>query len=268
MSVGDRVVLQVIWGHPHNPQTLCGFENLDPDWFHLGTFTHPGAFAEHIVLAEDHVIPIPDTVSWDNAALVEVLSIAVNAVEQSPVGIGQTALIVGPGSIGLLSAAQAIRAGAGKTIVAGLAGIDDARLDVARRLGVDHVVRVGDDIASALEEIRELTHGAGADVIFDNGGTAGSTSLALDAAAPAAHVSLTGFTPNVALEPMRQIVRKGLTLHGIAASQRRHYGPAIRMIESGLEPVRIVSHHLPMADATEGMELMLDRSASKVLLHA
>lgn len=268
VRVGDRVALQVIWGHPHIPVSLSGHDNLDPDWYHLGTHTQPGAFAEHIVLAADHVVPIPDTVGWDDAALIEALSIAAHADLKTRVGVGERFLAVGPGGLGLLATQIAMRAGAGTTIVAGLAGIDDARLEVARSLGVDHVVSVGADPADALAEIFELTGGAGADVVVDNGGTAGSTSLALDSAAPAGRVAMTGFTPAVEIEPLRQIVRKGLSVHGIAASQRHHYGPAVRMIAAGLQPERIISHRLPMADATTAMELMLNREATKVLLSA
>ena len=268
LAVGDRVALQVIWGHPHAPESMCGHDNLDPDWFHLGTADRPGAMADLIAIEAHHVVRIPDSIDWDNAALIEALSIAVNAMQRASLAVGENFVAVGPGGLGLLATQIAIRAGAARTIVAGLAGVDDARLEVARSLGVDHVVSVGKDMTQAAQAILDLTGGVGAQVVVDNGGTAGSTSLALEVAAPAARLAMTGFTPKVEIEPLRQIVRKGLSLHGIAASQRHHYGPAVRMIQAGLEPAQIISHRLPMSEATEGMELMLGRRATKVLLSA
>ena len=266
VSVGDRVALQVIWGHPQSWETLNGRENLDSDWYHLGTATHPGAFAERIATAAEHVIRLPDEIDWDDGALLEAFSIAANALELTGLALGETFAAVGPGTFGLMTAQIALAVGASHVAVVGLAAVDERRLEVARSLGVHTCLSYDGDAGASAAAFAAAAGGRGADVVVDNGGTAESMPLAFELAAPSARVAVTGFSPSAEIEPFRHIVRKALTVRGVAASQRRHYGPALRMMLAGIRPSEIVSHRLPFEQATEGMRLMHAREATKVLL--
>lgn len=266
LQVGDHVCLQVIWAHDQERAALDGYENLDPDWFHLGTATRPGAFAERIAVPAARAIRIPESVDWEDAALVEAHSIAIHAMERLQPVPGEHFVAVGPGTFGLLTAMLARIGGAATVIVVGQRGIDEARLEVARTLGAGHTLLFDGDAAALAEQVRELTDGEGAQLVVDNGGTPSSTPLALELAASAGRVALCGFTQRCEIEPFRQVIRKSLSLHGIAASQRRHYGPALRSLRAGVRPSAIVSHRLPMERASEAMALMKERRATKVLL--
>jgi threonine dehydrogenase-like Zn-dependent dehydrogenase len=266
VRIGDRVALQVIWGHPHARQSLLGFENLDPDWFHIGASALGGAFAERIAVEADRIVLLPDSIAWEDAALVEPVAVAAHAMELVALRAGETFVVVGPGPFGLLMCQIARSSGAARVVVVGLEGIDEARLEVARRAGADDVLTFAGDTAATASEIATLT-GEGADVVMDCGGTPDSTFLALEAAAPAGRVAMFGFTREARIEPLRQVIRKGLSLYGVSAAQRRHYGLALRMIEASVaRPREIVSHRLPMSRAAEGIELMKARAASKILL--
>jgi threonine dehydrogenase-like Zn-dependent dehydrogenase len=267
VAVGDRVALQVIWGHPHAWQSLIGHENLDPDWIHIGASALGGTFAERIAVPADRVLRLPDDVDWESAALLEPLAVAAHAMDLVRIAPGESLVIVGPGQFGLLMLLIARAAGAGPIAVMGLAGVDDARLARAGELGADALIACTGDLAAVDAAIRAAVGPDGADVVQDCGGTAESTTIALDAAAPAGRVGIFGFTPRVEIEPLRQIIRKGLTLHGVSAAQRRHYAIALRMIERGaVDPRRIVSHRLPVWEAEEGLRLVQSRAATKVLL--
>jgi L-iditol 2-dehydrogenase len=264
VRVGDRVALQVIWGRPHARESLLGFENLDPDWRHIGASALGGAFAERIAVPGDRVLLVPDSVDWDDAALLEPLAVAVHAVELVGIEPAETFVVIGPGPFGLLMAQIARARGAARVAVAGLAGIDDGRLEVAVRFGAK-TIAVPAEPAAAAEVILEAV--GNADAVADCGGTRESTWSALEVAGQGARVALFGFTVEARIEPLRQVVRKGLRLFGVSAAQRRHYGIALRLIETGVvRPSTIITHRLPVARAADGLELVKSREAAKVLL--
>lgn len=267
VAPGDRVALQVIWGRAHAQQSLLGFENLDPDWLHIGASSLGGAFAEQIAIESDRVVHLPQSVAWEDAALLEPVAVASHAMELVKIAPSETFVLIGPGPFGLLMCQMARAGGAAKVVAVGVEGIDEFRLQKAEQAGADAVVRFSGDVAATVAEIRAAVGGEGGDVVIDSGGTPESTFLALEAAAPAARVAVFGFTREARIEPLRQIIRKGLSLHGVSAAQRRHYGQALRMIATQtVRPSEIVSHHLSMRDAARGLELMASREASKVVL--
>ena len=130
-----------------------------------------GAFTRYVVMRPDQLYNIPDHFGLDEAALSEPFAAAVQAVtEVSQVRIGDTALISGPGPIGLLCLKLLVAEGV-KTIVAGAAG-DEARLEAALRAGAARVINVSEqDLAG---EVREETRGAGVDVALECAGHPGS----------------------------------------------------------------------------------------------
>jgi L-iditol 2-dehydrogenase len=264
---GTRVGLQVIWGRPHSRETLDGHENLDPRWIHIGASRLGGAFAERIAMPTERLIPLPETVSWEAGAMLEPLAVAANAMDLVDLRPGEHFVAIGPGPFSLLMILIARASGAAKIVAVGLEGVDTARLAIARRVGADATVEAGADPAETIAAVRDALGADGAEVVLDAGGTAASTPLALDLAAQGARVGIFGFTREAQIEPLRQIIRKGLTLHGVSAAARSHYGMALRMIERGtVSPTEIVSHTLPVARVAEGIELVKAREASKILL--
>lgn len=267
LALGERVGLQVIWGRPYSRQSSLGFENLDPDWVHIGASELGGAFAERIAIPAERVVPIPASVAAEDAVLLEPLAVATHAVELVDLRPAETAVVVGPGAFGLLMCLIARASGAARVIVVGLEGVDDSRLEVARRVGAEATLTFSGAVEPTLDSIHQLTGGEGGDVVLDCGGTSESTFLSLELAAQGGRVAVFGFTREAKIEPLRQIIRKGLTLRGVSAAQRRHYGSALRLIETGMvRPSQIVTHRLPMREAAHGMELLNAREAAKVLL--
>lgn len=264
---GSRVALQVIWGRPHSRQSLRGHENLDPDWIHIGASALGGAFAERIALPAERVVKLPDSVGWEDAVLLEPLAVASNALDLVNPRQGESFAVVGPGPFGLLMIQVARAAAAARVVAVGLKGIDGARLETARRLGAHATFECEGDPLETAEAVKLATGGEGADVVIDAGGTSESTFLSLEIAAPGGRVALFGFTLDVRIEPLRQIIRKGLSLYGVSAAARRHYGIALGLIETGVSrPHKIVSHRLPMERTADGIELVSAREATKVLL--
>src|ERR1051325_1516847 len=97
-----------------------------------GEYRRHGAFAEYVAVPRRIVYRLPDSLSFESAALIEAVSVAVHAVSITPVKLGQTAAVVGSGMIGLLTI-QALRAAGCARVIA--IEPDETRLPLARKLG-------------------------------------------------------------------------------------------------------------------------------------
>ena len=137
-KIGDRVTMEP--GIPCRKCEFCktGRYNLCPDVAFMATPPYDGAFTEYIVSPEDFTFKIPDTMSFDEAALMEPLAVGVYACERSALRPGMTAAVLGLGPIGMVVAQAAKAYGASRVI-----GTDvvDYRLTQAKRFAVDNAFK-------------------------------------------------------------------------------------------------------------------------------
>ncbi len=174
-----------------------------------GEYRRHGAFAERIAVPRRIVYRLPDTLPFDHAALVEAVSVAVHAANVTPIVLGDTAVVVGAGMIGLL-ALQAVRAAGASRVIA--VDINDKRLAVAKDLGADEVLR-GDqvDVPAA---IAKLTDGRGADVAMEVVGATPTVVTAIESVRKGGKVTLVGnVSPTIDL-PLQSVVTREISLHG------------------------------------------------------
>jgi len=128
-----------------------------------------GGYAEYLhVPAEAIVYRLPDTLPFERAVLVEPLAVAHRAIARGRVAPGDNVVVIGPGPVGILTAAAARAAGAGRVV---MVGTRDERLTLATRFGADAVVnsRTSDDLGAA---VRAALRGADADVVIEIAGVA------------------------------------------------------------------------------------------------
>ena len=118
-----------------------------------------GAFAEYVAVPRHILYRLPDSLSFRHAAMVEPVSVAVHAVNRSHVRLGDTAVVVGAGVIGLLLVQVLRAAGCGRIIAVDL---DAKKLDLACKLGADETLR--SDQLDVAAEVMRRTGGRGADV--------------------------------------------------------------------------------------------------------
>ena len=116
-----------------------------------------GAYAERIVVPEALLLALPDTLSFEDGALVEPLAVAMHAVNITPFELMDFVVIVGAGPIGLLTLLAARQRGAGSIIVTDR---DPHRLGVARLLGADQAIDVGRDRPGRRRRGRDATAAA------------------------------------------------------------------------------------------------------------
>lgn len=207
-NAGDRVVVQ--------PLTTCGVcamcragrPNVCLNRGLIGMNTN-GAYAEAVRVPQQQLYRLPDNVSWEHGSLVEPLSVALHAVNLTPLNLMDTVVIVGAGTIGLLALLAAKLKGAGRIIVTDRI---PHRLELATQLGADLVINVAEQ--DPLAVVREATDGAGAHAAIEAVGISPTVQQALALTRIGGHVTWIGNSaPEVTLN-MQQVVTREITIRG------------------------------------------------------
>ena len=259
-SLGDRVVA----AH-HVPCGVChycrrGSESMCRRF--KASNLDPGGFAEYVRVPADNVraaaFRIPPEVSDEAASFVEPLACCLRAVHRARVAPGDSAVVVGLGSIGCLFVQLLKRAGAA---VVGVDPLGD-RADLAKRLGAD---------AAGVPEVarpavRELSGDRGADVVVVTGGGADALPLASALARDggAVHYFAGGGGDGLPLA-LETLYHRELTVTATYSSSQATLAEAFRLIVEGEVTVeRLLTHRVPLERLAEGVELMRRREALKV----
>ena len=205
-----------------------------------------GAFAEFVAVPQRVLYRVPAEVTFVHAALVEPLSIALHAVARSGVALGDTAVVVGTGMIGLL-VVQALRA-AGCGRIYGV-DVDAQRLQAACQLGADEGFR--SDTLDVKSEVLRRTDGRGADLALEVVGATATVQLALAALRKGGRLTLVGnLAPQVEF-PLQAAVTREITIHGSCAS-RGEYPACLEMIARGrMKVAPLVSAVAPLSDGPQ-----------------
>lgn len=192
-----------------------------------GEFRRHGAFAEYVLVPSNILYRLPDSLPYEHAALIEAVSIAVHAVNITPIELGDTAVVVGTGMIGLLVVQAARLAGCSQVIAVDL---DDAKLEVAKSLGATHTINPKTTDAPA--RVAELTEGHGAAVAIEAVGAAAPIKTAILCVRKGGTVTLVGnISPNVEI-PLQTVVSRQIRLQGSCASNGE-YPACIALLANG-----------------------------------
>jgi L-iditol 2-dehydrogenase len=224
-----------------------------------------GAFTRYVVMRPDQLYRIPDDFGLDEAALSEPFAAAVQAVtEITQVRLGDTALVSGPGPIGLLCLKLLVAEGV-KTIVAGAAG-DEARLEAALRAGAAGAVNVSKQ--DLVDAVREETHGAGVDVALECAGHPASVRACLEALRPMGRYTQVGICGKEIQFPIDQIFYKQLTVTGSVCYTARTWDRMMKIYEQGRIRLNdLVTTKLPISDWRSAFDLCMGKKALKVLMY-
>ncbi|WP_010097373.1 galactitol-1-phosphate 5-dehydrogenase [Ornithinibacillus scapharcae] len=172
----------------------------------------PGAYAEYTKLPATHVIPLPDNVDYDTAAMVEPSAVVAHGFYRTKIQPGAEVAIMGVGSIGLLAVQWAKIFGAKKVYAI---DIDDNKLAIAKELGADVVINSLDKLAH--EEIMEYTNGHGVDIAIESAGSPITSSQIFALPRKGGEVVFLGIPYadiNIERFFFEKIVRNELTVYG------------------------------------------------------
>jgi threonine dehydrogenase-like Zn-dependent dehydrogenase len=204
-----------------------------------------GGFAQYMYLPWNAVLHrVPDSVSDAEAGIVTPLSNGIEwALYDAGVGFMSSVLVQGPGQQGLSQVVACKQAGASLVVVTGTSR-DHARLELARRLGADHVIDVEQD--DPLARVRELTGGEGVDVVVDctAGAGTGPVLLGIDALKRRAGTMVVqGELASFPDFPLKKLTEKAITIKSARGHSYRAVELAIAQLASKRFPLELLTTH-------------------------
>ena len=267
-SVGDRVLVGAIT--PCGQCNACLSGNLSQcghgsgyeaigGWRFGNTIN--GAQAESLLVpnAQANLAKIPDDVTDEQVVLLaDIASTGISGAESGGVRIGDVVAVFAQGPIGLCASLGAKLMGA--AVVIGVDG-DDARLAIAKKMGVDVVLDYRK--VDVVDEIRRLTHGTGADVAIESLGTQETFENALRVLRPGGTLSSLGVYSGKLQMPYDAFAA-GLGDHRIVTTLcpggKERMRRLIEMVRSGRLDLRpLITHRFKLADINEAYKLFGER---------
>ena len=231
-----------------------------------------GGYAEFIKRRAAGCFPLPENMSWDEAALVEPLAVSVHAVRRGALSGGETVLVLGAGNIGLTAVAAARAMGAGRIFATAR---HPQQADMAQRLGADTVV--SDSGTELKEALLEATEGRGADLTIETvGGRTGETiAQAVDCTRMQGRIVILGLHwKAITTDWMEPLLKEQSIIFSSCYSildGRHDYEAAIDMVAAGRAPVgQMVTHRFPLERMQEALDTAYDKGSGsiKVQIHS
>lgn len=252
---------------PALPCEACEFcwrgdPHLCPDQYFAGDPTQDGALCEYVSWPLEKLIPLPDFISDEDAAMLEPLGVAIHNIDLGQIRPGMSVGVYGCGPIGLLTIQMARVAGASEIIATDLL---PHRLEAAKALGaqVYQATLDGNERLPILVD----THKVGVDVAFETAGDNAAVETAIETAKPGGRVVLCGI-PSVNRTSFKasSARRKGLTIQ-MVRRMKHTYPRAIKLVENGQVELRsLVSHRFPLEQAAEAFDIAQRREGLKVVV--
>lgn len=265
---GERVTLHPVIFCGYCFYCLKGHVNMCLNRRTIG-YDENGGFAEYVLIPESMVssgslMKIPDSVSYEEAALSEPLGCTVNSIETCRLNVGASLLIVGAGPMGLMNLLVARVSGAGKIIVSEPV---KERLELAERLGADVLVNPKEE--NLLSRVREETEGLGVEAAVVSVGIPQVISESLSAVRKLGVVNLFAGCPvdsEMMIDP-NLIHYKELIVTGSQNATLTQFKRGLGLLESGAVDLGcLISHRLPLERGREAFEKRISLEGLKPVL--
>ena len=260
LKVGDRVALEPGKTCGHCEFCKTGRYNLCPDVVFFATPPVDGVFQEYVAHEAALCFKLPDNVSTLEGALIEPLAVGFHAAIQGDAHLGQRAVVMGAGCIGLVSMMALKARGVSEVYVV---DIMEKRLDKALELGATGVINGAKE--DVLEKVNELTDGAGMDLVIETAGTEITTRQAIHMAKKGSNIVLVGYSKSGEMTlPMSLVLDKELTFKTVF--RYRHIYPiAIDAGAAGKVNLKgIVTDIFGLDEAQKAMDYSVNNKADIV----
>lgn len=208
-----------------------------------GEYRRHGAFAEYVAVPRRICYKLPEGLSFEHAAMIEAVSVAVHAAGLTPVKLADTAVVVGSGMIGVLVVQALKLAGCARVIAV---DVDDARLKLAGELGADAGLNPKkEDVAEA---VRALTGGRGADAAVEVVGATEPVQTALASLRKGGALTLVGnVSPKVEL-PLQSVVTRQIRVTGSCASSGEYPACLDLLARGAIRVEPLISARAPLSE--------------------
>jgi L-iditol 2-dehydrogenase len=266
-KIGDRIV-----GEPHTKACgmcyLCRTGNIQicaqkrsPGW------GIDGAFTKYLKAPEHLLHKIPDSIDFEEAALIEPVSnVTHDVLERAKIEPEDFVVIFGPGPIGLLAAQIAKAAGARFVCLLGINNDEEIRLKVARGLNIDLVINIEKE--DPYNKILELTNNIGADLVVEASGSEQAIGTGIKLLRKKGRFCVIGMNPNQEIKfPWNQAIFKSLDIFFCISTSYTSWEKSISlMARNAINVKKIISHIEPLTNWEKAFNLIEDQKALKVIL--
>ena len=221
----------------------------------------PGSFAEYVCIPEANVVPIPDNISDEIVAIFDPFGNAVHTALSFDL-VGEDVLVTGAGPIGIMGALVAQKVGARKVVIT---DISPYRIDLAKRLGVQHVVNAAEETLSDVMTRIGMTEGF--DVGLEMSGAAPAMRDMIDKMNNGGKIALLGIAPTEFAVDWNEIIFKMLTVKGIYGREIfETWYKMIALVQSGLDLTDLITHRIDVDEFESGFAAMISGEAGKVVM--
>ena len=260
LKVGDRVALEPGKTCGHCEFCKTGRYNLCPDVVFFATPPVDGVFQEYVAHEADLCFKLPSNVSTLEGALIEPLAVGFHAAIQGDAHLGQKAVVMGAGCIGLVSMMALKARGVSEVYVVDIMG---KRLQKALELGADGVVNGNEE--NVEEKIRQFTDGKGTDLVIETAGTEITTRQAISVSKKGSTIVLVGYSKSGEMTlPMSLALDKELTFRTVFR-YRHIYPMAIDAVATGKVNLKgIVTDVFTLDEAQKAMDYSVNNKADIV----
>jgi (R,R)-butanediol dehydrogenase/meso-butanediol dehydrogenase/diacetyl reductase len=257
-KVGDRVVVNPTLTYRKKHEEVDRFDGFNFIGLHGN-----GGFAKYANVPETNIHRLADNLTLQDGALVEPMAVAVQAVKDSGVELGDTVAVFGAGPIGLLTIIAAKASGASKIIVLDLS---DNRLEKAKELGATHVINSGKE--EPVQAVRAIAPD-GVDVSFEVAGVAPTFKQAIDVTKPKGNMMIISiFARPIEWNPI-QLINTGVNVLSSIVYTPSTFQRTIDAMSTGqLNPQGIITSQIVLDDIVDkGFETLTnDKTQSKILV--
>ncbi|NLC84293.1 MAG: zinc-binding alcohol dehydrogenase family protein [Ruminococcaceae bacterium] len=229
-AVGERVAIEPYINCGTCYPCSLGRTNCCENLKVLGVQTD-GGMVEQFVHPARLVHRMPADMSWEDAALIEPLTIALHSAHRAGVQAGEHVVVCGAGPIGLLAGSVVLAYGATPILIDPI----NERLELAHDFGVEFTINPVE--TDAVARIKEITNGRMAEAVIEASGASSSVAATVDYVAYAGRIALTGWPKEKIAMDTGMFTKKELDIRGSRTSAGE-FPEAIELIQSGKIPVQ------------------------------
>lgn len=260
LAEGDRVAVNPIQSVAGGDLSRSGNPHFDLSTV-LGVTTN-GGFAQYVRTNAAHAYRLPDSMTDEQGAFVEMLAASLNAVEKADIQLGDLVVLYGPGPVGL-SMLQLANARGGRTV---MVGTRDYRLELAKELGADHVLNTADEASphytkDLVESIKQLNSGDLAERAIVGTAAKQATSSALEVTGNGSCVVYMGLAgpDDVVAVPMLTSLAQDKTIR-FSWLYPNQWPKTIRLLREGVvDTDKLITHSITLDEINEGIQQVINR---------
>lgn len=258
-EAGARVTVMPLLWDGTCAACLDGSQHICQNLTFIGVDS-PGALQRRWIVPARTLVGLPDDLPLRTAALVEPTAVAVHDVRRSELQVGDRAVVLGGGPIGLLIASVARHAGAEVLV----SEVDAGRRARIAALGLAVVDPSTADVAL---EVDRWTGGVGADVVFEVSGAAAAVRQSTALAKVRGTIVVVAIHAAPREVDLQRVFWRELRLLGARVYKRSDFERALVLLSDGVVPVdELVTHVVPLSETAAAMEALTSGSAMKVLV--